>query len=211
MISSSKERNLSIDVVKIIAMLGVIMLHTTHDLMSKNGLDVASFMYKTAVISIPLFFMVSGYLLLGRDNLTYEYVFTKIVKILRYVLFFCVCGWLIRGVVKEGGLALPQLFDLVCGAAIGQGSFYVFWYFAAIILIYLLLPILNYVFKRRYNIFIGLMALCLVVQNIIFTNLIVFGGYEVVSPLRQYNWLSYFMLGGYLMRGSITIEMYGLY
>ncbi|MBD5197412.1 MAG: acyltransferase family protein [Bacteroidales bacterium] len=62
-------RNYSIDAIKIVAMLGVIMLHTSHDLMSESGYDLASFMYKSAVASIPLFFMVSGYLLLGRQDI----------------------------------------------------------------------------------------------------------------------------------------------
>ena len=54
----NKERNLGVDLVKIIAMLGVIALHVEHRLIPESGdnFSLASFLYKTSVISIPLFF-----------------------------------------------------------------------------------------------------------------------------------------------------------
>lgn len=73
-------RNSSIDLIKTVAMLGVIALHTTHNYLG-DSFNVSNVMYETGVISIPLFFMVSGYLLLGRNNVNYRYVSHKIFGI----------------------------------------------------------------------------------------------------------------------------------
>lgn len=187
----SKERNMSIDVIKIIAMLGVIMLHTTHDFMYHDGLDIASFMYKSSVISIPLFFMSSGYLLLGRNNITYNYTLKKIIGILRYMAFFCVCYWLIKQ-----NFTFNSLWNIFWGSFNVEGPFFVFWYFGAMIIIYLLLPFINYIylyFKKAYYLSI---IFLLVIQNIIFSYNSIIGIETAPAALRLYNWLTYFMLGG---------------
>ena len=168
-------RNLSIDVIKIVGMLGVIMLHSTHDFMSESGWDIASFMYKSAVVSIPLFFMVSGYLLIGRSNTGYVYVFKKIGRILRYVAIFIFSYWLLYSIVKVS-FSIEKLFSIFYESFIAVGPFYVFWYFAAIMLIYLLLPIINHIFNRNSSIFIGITLLLLVVQDMVFLHNLTNGG-----------------------------------
>lgn len=56
----SKQRNLSIDLIKVIAMFAVIGLHTSK---ASEDWRIANIIYETDVVAIPLFFMVSGYLL----------------------------------------------------------------------------------------------------------------------------------------------------
>ena len=64
----SNQRDLNLDLIKVVAMLGVICLHSTHSYISSNQLSVANVMYESALVSIPLFFMVSGYLLLEKKT-----------------------------------------------------------------------------------------------------------------------------------------------
>lgn len=64
----------SIDCIKVIAMLGVICLHSTHNFLDTH---LGNFMYKSSVISVPLFFMVSGYLTLLKKNIDFQYVLRK--------------------------------------------------------------------------------------------------------------------------------------
>lgn len=174
----------------------MIMLHSTHDFMSESGWDIASFMYKSAVVSIPLFFMVSGYLLIGRSNTGYVYVLKKIGRILRYVAISIFSYWLLYSIVKVS-FSIEKLFSIFYESFIAVGPFYVFWYFAAIMLIYLLLPIINHIFNRNSSIFIGITLLLLVVQDMAFLHNLTIGGDESVPAfLRIYNWLTYFLLGG---------------
>lgn len=70
-----QERLLSIDLIKVVAMCEVMCLHTQYAYNETSTL--AHFLYISAVVAIPLFFMTSGYLLLGRNNVDYQYAGKK--------------------------------------------------------------------------------------------------------------------------------------
>jgi len=89
------QRLLSLDFIKLFAMFGVICLHTE---MTYYENPIARFLYTTAVVSIPLFFMVSGYLLYGKKNVNYQYSLRKMVGILRFVAIMTVVFWLLTGI-----------------------------------------------------------------------------------------------------------------
>lgn len=78
-------RNQSLDLIKVIAMIGVIALHSTKSFINADQLSVADFIYDYGMIAMPLFFMVSGYLLLSRKELNYSYAIRKICGIIRFV------------------------------------------------------------------------------------------------------------------------------
>lgn len=192
-----QERNLSIDLVKIIAMFGVICWHSTRQFVNLQEVEftVASFLYRTAAISIPLFFLSSGYLQLGRKNCSWDYSIRKIGKILRYVLIFCVAYWIFASL--RHGIDIRNLWGIISDAFIGAGPFYVFWYFGAMIILYMLLPFLNNLYSHK-KAFIVTTALLLLFQNCIHLQLLTNGGgtENICITLRLYNWLTYFMLGG---------------
>ena len=77
----NKKRNLSLDLVKVIAMLGVVALHCQLYIPR----EYSSTFYLSTLASgfpIPLFFMVSGYLMFSREP-NVGYAVKKILKILR--------------------------------------------------------------------------------------------------------------------------------
>lgn len=76
-INITDTRKLLLDLIKIIAMCMVVCLHTTYQFICSNDIDVSFILYNSSVVAIPLFFMVSGYLLLGRSNITYKYPIQK--------------------------------------------------------------------------------------------------------------------------------------
>ena len=91
-----EKRNQAIDLVKIFAMIGVMALHSTID---ETDRVVGYVLSRVAGISVPLFFMVSGYLL-SRKKITWEYSLNKIKGILRFCLLMCFFYWLLLGVIK---------------------------------------------------------------------------------------------------------------
>ena len=91
-------RNLSIDLIKIVAMFGVMCLHSTHSYSIHGQLCFADILYESAVVSIPLFFMVSGYLLVGREKIDYKYAIRKVIGIMRFVSIIVFTFWLARSV-----------------------------------------------------------------------------------------------------------------
>lgn len=69
-----QNRLLSLDLVKLVAMFGVVCLHTE---MIFYDNPRAHFLYMTAVVAIPLFFMTSGYLLYGKTSVD---IWTKFLE-----------------------------------------------------------------------------------------------------------------------------------
>ena len=56
---------MNIDILRIIALLDIILIHT---LKSQNNFDILNFMFTFVSIGINLFIMISGYLLLGKEE-----------------------------------------------------------------------------------------------------------------------------------------------
>ena len=75
-----KTRNCNLDLIKCLACLGVVGLHSV-------GM-VNYTIYYLCGISVPLFFMVNGYLMFSRSSLPYFYALRKIRNLLIPVI-----GW----------------------------------------------------------------------------------------------------------------------
>ena len=92
---ATQKRNLSLDLIKIAAMVGVMTLHVTVNFENYNDW-LSRYAFSIAGLSMPLFFMVSGYLMIGRD-VSFKYLATKTFKIIKFVFLMCLiywlCGW----------------------------------------------------------------------------------------------------------------------
>lgn len=183
----SATRNLSIDLIKIIAMAMVVCRHTSMFFMdlSESHFNLAWSLNSLSIICVPLFFMVSGYLLTGRGA-GYGYAMRKILAILRMVVIFVGGVYLCHYAVKRG--------DFVDMAFLK--TFYVFWYFVAMALIYLLYPLLERLVGNRRHYMRAFAALCAVECVVFAINFNSRGEEAVPQFLRVWNWLFYFMAGG---------------
>lgn len=194
------KREIGIDIIKVLACIGVVALHT---LVADLGLLNRTIAY-LAGMSVPLFFVVNGYLMFSKAEVTYRYVLIKIVKIL------CVCfAWeLLHAIAyfcyyKQWRDFLSSFFlDFL-----QQGLFYHFWFMGALIILYLILPLLH---KLKYNnsiyiITLGLGVLCVavdIVMLIINNRFILF----VPQSLRLHFWLFYYLLGGIVALNKAKIK-----
>lgn len=187
-------RNQSIDLIKIISMVLVVLLHTATTVTCHEIPSLPQILYSFGVIAIPLFFMVSGYLLIGRMHVGFRYSMQKIFRILRFVfvidflfgLVFCTFNW----------WSVSSLIFNFCGSFFQMGYFWFFWYLGAMIIIYLLYPAINWLFSIR-SAFLTVLAFILLIQNGAFiSNILGVGESDISQTLRLWNWLAYFMLGG---------------
>lgn len=189
-----KTRNLSIDLIKVVAMLGVMCLHTE---MSFYENPIAQCLYMSAVISIPLFFMVSGYLLYGKSQVGIDYSARKIWGILRFVFIVASFFWLVSG-MRHG----ESYLRYVIGGFLQRGQFGLFWYFGAMMMLYALLPISQRIYKAHPRVFIVLTIVLGLLSNAIF----VANFFDIhienrtIQTFRMWNWLFYFNLGGIVRR-----------
>jgi surface polysaccharide O-acyltransferase-like enzyme len=199
---STQTRNLNLDLIKIIAMFFVVGLHTGTSFIV-NGVDVNNY-YRITICgtAIPLFFTVSGYLLLGRPNVNWHYSIKKIWGIVRFVFVVCWIHWLIMFAITQEP-HFDKLYKDPLGAFLMGGAFWQFWYFGAMCILYLLYPLLNKVYCERPKLFNSFLGVLVVICSMVYVmNVYTPGTFEEKIPqsLRIWNWLMYFCLGGLIKK-----------
>ena len=188
-----KTRNINLDLIKVLACIGVVLLHTTMGGFKETGSwNLLAYLYYLGTYSIPLFFMVNGYLLLGKRNITYSYILQKVRWILitvsswTFIVWFFKLDFAVNPVKK------------VLGSMVQKGYFSQFWFFGTLILIYLCLPILRkFLNSKRSYLYIlsSLVTIGLVFElaNMVFQ--MPLQSY-VIQTFRLWTWFLYYILGG---------------
>lgn len=203
----AQERNLNLDFIKILAMVFVVGLHTGTAFFIGNINVNRYYLLTICGTAIPLFFTVSGYLLLGRKKINWHYSVKKIWGIVRFVFVVCWIYWLIMLVITQEP-HWDKLYKDPLGAFLMGGAFWQFWYFGAMCLIYILFPFINRIYNEKQkwfvHFFICLIIICATIHII---NIITPRTFEAKIPqsLRIWNWLMYFCLGGIIKKNSKNI------
>ena len=195
-----KVRNINLDLLKVLACVGVVLLHTTMGGFKDTGSwNLLTYLYYLGTYSIPLFFMVNGYLLLGKREITSHYILQKVKWILITVSSWNIIVWLFKR-----DFTVNPIKKFV-GSLIQKGYFFQFWFFGALILIYLCLPILSKFLnsKRRYLYILALLfVICFIVElaNVFFQRPL---QTHVMQTFRLWTWFFYYILGGYIAQFNV--------
>lgn len=160
-------------------------------------------------IAMPLLFTASGYMLLGRENATYHYSLKKILGVFKICFGAEAISEIIRVfLLKEHFTIGGFINDYFIGIFWGTGLFMVTWFLGALIVLYLLYPTLNRLYRSRPKIFLGIVIGCLVVQTVFFlrtlglTSEVIPFETSIPQTWRLWNWVFYFCLGGLIKRFS---------
>ena len=190
-----KYRNINLDLLKVLACVGVVLLHTTMGGFKETGSwNLLTYLYYLGTYSIPLFFMVNGYLLLGKREITYSYVLQKIKWILITVSSWTFIVWLFKRDFTE------NLIKKIVGSLIQKGYFFQFWFFGAVILIYICLPILKKFLNSKRS-YLYILSVLLVIGLIFeLANIVLQMPIQtyVIQTFRLWTWFFYYVLGGYI-------------
>lgn len=191
-----RKHNYNLDLVKIFACIAVVGLHTLQkDISLLNAL-----LYYACGFAVPAFFMSTGYILLNRFDINKKYSVKKIKNILKIVLIwslllFCAKILFVAILTKKNEIQILEFLKIAVGSVVQRGKLWQFWYLGALILVYMILPIL---LKNRENIlkiWLVLVVISVCVQIV---------SYIIGQPLQSYciqtfriwTWLQYFILGG---------------
>lgn len=195
-----KYRNINLDLLKVLACVGVILLHTAMGGFKETGSwNFSTYLYYLGTYSIPLFFMVNGYLLLGKREITYSYILQKVKWILITVSSWSAIVWLF----KRDFTANP--IKKIIGSLIQKGYFFQFWFFGALILIYICLPILKKFLNSKRS-YLYILSILLVIGLIFeLTNIVLQMPIQtyVLQTFRLWTWLFYYILGGFIAQFDI--------
>lgn len=196
------KREISIDLIKIIASFAVICLHIID-----IPVDIPEkIIYYISGCAIPLLFMTNGYLLLNKDKITFKRQSLKSLKMFGVVLAWCAifsCLYYL-----QDGVINNPLESAVLGL-VQKGTSWQFWFIGALILLHLFLPGIHKLFKKRKTaILITLLCfgICFGVDiaNVLFVALDkpLIQSY-VPQTFRLWNHFAFFFLGGYLGKPEI--------
>lgn len=203
------ERNIGLDIIKILACFAVVILHVTGIVIEKDtGYTVSQMLYYLSSFAIPIFFMVNGNLLLNKKDLGYRYVLNKVVNILGIILAWN--GLLFVAKLIFGRLGNP--FISTASNLLQRGYFFQFWFFGALILIYCTLPIVHKYWNNiRFKslIVIIFVCICLIIDTI--SIILSITGTDilqvhVIQTFRIWTWYAYYLLGG--LFGNAKIKYY---
>lgn len=194
-----KERNINIDFLKFIACLAVVGLHT----LQKDLSVFNASLYHLCGFAIPVFFFSSGYILLQRKEITIRYSLKKSLNMIRVLLFWNIC--IAMGVVclkrlQGEAVEWTSFFrNITYRPLIQNGFLWQFWYFGAMILMYLLLPFIHRAinnnkigWQKLWSIFV---IVCVCIQIVSLRRGMPVQK-EVIQTFRIWTWIQYFLLGG---------------
>lgn len=196
-----KTRDYNIDLIKIIACIFVVVLHT----IGKQLNWINDSIYYMAGCAIPLFFMVNGSLIMKKKEVTYKYVTRKIVNILLIIILWNILYCIFQCIILHKNINLIK--EIFKNLFLQRGYLSHFWFLGALIIIYSILPFIHKYFSKGKKqakiimiIFIGcsFFMYCFMIwltkeKSIILKDV-------VPQTLRIWTSLSYFIFGGYIYK-----------
>lgn len=214
-VKRQKEININLELIKLLACVAVIGLHTLN-----KGISVLdTTLYYLCGFAVPCFFMSSGYVLLKKDgtkNSICKYSLAKISRILRLVTIWNILVFLtvlsikiiLRYDISNYNILYPV--EETVKSLIQMGTLWHFWYMGALIILYILLPFLHSL-KDKKNLFIlwgilVIISICIQLLSYIY-------GFPlqkyIIQTFRIWTWTQYFILG-YLVR-LIFVDLFEKY
>lgn len=192
-----KQRDVGIDLLKIICIVAVVALHTQR--CTTSGTVFNPVLYYGSRFAMPVFFMVNGYLILNRDSFSVEYYKKKILNIVRILVTWGIISAFFSLIIMKDSV----------GAAIKNGikcidAHYIvpFWFLFTFIAIYTFLVFgFGFIKKNLKKLIIVLATVCIMIDVFSMVS-ILGGGYFLQSNVPQryrlWTWMFYFLLGYYL-------------
>lgn len=224
--SKISQTNFGISILRVLATLSVIIIHVSAPLVvdfgkiSSFNWNVANFYDSISRYAVPLFFMISGSLLLGREFEIKDFLKNRLGKIIPPFLFWSLFYSLTnRYVFKSDTFNITKVIKDVF-----YGSEYHLWFVFTLIGVYLISPIFQKWIKFsekkdiQYFLILWLITLFITIPGIVIyfpkINLTYFSGFlgyfilgfYLKKYVRIQNWISYV-----LIFVGILITIFGTY
>lgn len=144
-----KNRNVIIDLLRIISIVGVIGNHLMYPISSRGDFFggtswwMAFLIYTFSLVAVPIFIMISGYLLIDRTD-SLEQSFQRTLSKLVVPLLFWFSFYLIwKNQFRSVAFSITEIINFIF-----SGNMYVFYFLVILIGLYLLLPIFQLIARH---------------------------------------------------------------
>lgn len=217
-----------IDLLKIIAIIMVIILHTIQfnfDFITTNNIKrYISFLIRIICEGVPIFVCINGFLIINKDFDLNKHL-KKTLRIFVIMIIWCIVDIISIKLIKHENINIKAIVNNVLLTDITNKYTGPLWFLQNLIMLYLIFPVLKIVHdncKKIYNyLFIVvafftvgmnfLLNVITILQNI--TNFDIKNFYvflERYNPISNGSFIFFFMLGGYIFenKGILQIKKY---
>lgn len=211
----SPEHILNADLVRVLALFGVVGIHLLNPIYARPDFFGGKFWWICFVLnslfraSVPLFVMLSGYLLLGKKTTVRENMVRTWRRIVLPLLSFYVLVNVVRIVITASRGKEFDFNSLLSNLNTASGSYL---YFLVIILfLYLLIPVLQLVFEQHDQL-LPKYVIGLFFANAVLATMARYFSLRAGDIFNTYTiwvmWIGYFMLGYWI---RLNLENFGRY
>lgn len=202
-----KQRDYKLDIVRIVACLMVVLMHSPMPNMELSGIIAVG----NTMITMPcigLFFIVSGYLLLPVKTSMKDFLTKRLGKVVWPTLVFTLFYIIVNTICDGGDIKsiLKQIASIPFGAQ-GNG---VLWFMYTLIGLYLIAPIISPFIekatRKELDFIIGLWAITLLWPYLMMVLSVNTGIDSILHSFSGY--AGYFILGFYLKKYPIRINTF---
>ncbi len=179
----------------------VLMLHlgVHRDICADYDYSTKPFLYAVSGVAIPLFFIVSGYLLANKD-ITMKYILKKVWGIVRFCFIICLL-WNLYNLCRTGTFNwdFPLCF-------VQKGRFGHFWYLGAMLIMYVVMPGVFSALKKNSVVWLSILG---VICFSVFVSDYIYGVEKrfTIQTFRIWYWLLYFSIGACIRYNPIVINL----
>ncbi|WP_163880442.1 acyltransferase [Paenibacillus favisporus] len=204
-------RNINFDLLRIIAIIGVIFLHVSSPLHQTFAEPIIWWhignVYDSAVRwTVPVFFMISGAFLLNKNEPINRFLKKRFSTILPSFFVWSVIYyfWEIKRQEDIGNIVEPSAKTFFYNFLNGN-IYYHLWFIYTILGLYLVVPIIRLFVQNATKQHIQYFLLLWFFGNTVLTTLEIFLGIKVAIPLNLFtDYLGYMILGSYLNMIGMT-------
>ena len=133
-----------IDLLRVLAMFGVVLLHTTAPLLYQYGTIPMSYwwtanIYDSATrVCVPLFFMISGYLILEKSEKLSFFISKRIKKVVIPLVIWSIIFLIWKKIVMGHDIFLHSFYNIIISPV-----YYHLWFIYALLGVYFFIPVLR--------------------------------------------------------------------
>lgn len=200
-------RDHSVDALRTIATLLVIVLHVSGGYVrlgmdsgnSGTGTFIANLIDSFSRICVPLFVMISGRFLLGRDQSVSEFNRKRLKRLAVPLIFWSIFYILYQAFFLHlEGSSLSFIFKKTLLSLIWGRPYYHLWYLFMLIGLYFLTPLLNLYYKAFDRKTVKSLAIAFLIIGVGLEIYDFYFGNKVLFLLLSIKYIGYFMLGDIL-------------
>ncbi len=195
--SDIKQRKIGLDILRILSMSGIVGLHLIGQGGLINNLSMSNYrtyivmiLYVICYLSVDTFGIMSGYLSWKKERINYK----RILELITITLFYCITITLLCILFNLKSLGIKEIIISLFPMIIGR-----YWYITSYILVFFLMPYLNFFIKEIPKFEYKKMLIVLFILLSIIPN--IFGSTDFFMINNGYSpfWLIYcYLIGGYI-------------